>query len=98
MQNTVKYLHHVHCRFYVLISAEAKQICMYQYDKNLRIHDYIQNININVVYLLLFLNFIWKTTLTICNALIVDFKCLYMQKQIFIYLYEKVSMKYFKNL
>jgi len=43
------------------------------------------------MFLLNIFYFICKTPLNICITLIADFLCLYLQKQIFMYQYEKVD-------
>ena len=68
MQNIIKYLYHSRCEFYVLISEEANfyvSIWESPYDKILKYHDYFQNININVVFRLIFIFILLKELILI---------------------------------
>jgi len=67
MQNTVKYLHRIYCRFYVFICMESSfyvSIWESRCDKILKTHDYYINaeFELNIFY------FICKTPLNICTT------------------------------
>ena len=64
-----------------------KKFFIYRYDKILKTCDYFQNINITVVFILIKFLFYMQNTVPIA-----DFKSLYLYKQIFIYIYEKIDM------
>jgi len=62
MQNTVQYLHHANCRFYVFIYVDGNFYMRKHYYKILKTHDYFQNININVMFLLtIFFSYMQKS-------------------------------------
>ena len=70
MKNIVQCLHRTYCGFYVFISSQTNfYIHILEsrvYDKIFEIDDYFQNINVNVVFLLNNVLFIFKTQLHNC--------------------------------